>query len=70
MQAKIVNRVLMAFWLLYMSISALGETGSYKRMAAEFLALLVMACFGWMERNNTINQNVRQASPSTLGERQ
>jgi hypothetical protein len=53
MKAKIVNRMLLAFWLIYLPIAQLGATGSYEQAGAAFLILLVTAWLGWMERDNT-----------------
>lgn len=52
-RAKIVNRVVIAGWLIYLPVAELGATGSYQRMAGVFAVLVLTAWLGWMERDNT-----------------
>ena len=53
MNAKNWNRLLLAFWMLYLPIVQLGSTGSYEQAWEAFGILAVTAILGWMERDHT-----------------
>lgn len=53
MKSKWFNRLLIAFWLIYMPVVALGATESYWRMTGMFLLLVLMTWLGWLERDYT-----------------
>ncbi|MEZ5615985.1 MAG: hypothetical protein R3E35_12310 [Rhodocyclaceae bacterium] len=56
MTPKVFNRVMIVFWIIFISVAELGATGSYGRMAGVFVVLAVMVWMGWMERDNSMRE--------------
>lgn len=48
---RLLNRVLIGAWLIYIPVAELGSTGSFKRMFGTFVALVLMAWLGYLERD-------------------
>lgn len=53
MKPKTINRIAIAFGLVYYPIAELGASGSYKRAACVFVVMALMAWFGWIECDYT-----------------